>query len=233
MSPPTRTTLHGPYSVPLVRAAGGLRGGAYGQTVLDVGCGPGALTAESSARLGPEPVAAVDPSEPFVAAARARHPASTWSRHPQSSSVPGRRVRRGAGPARRPLHGGSGCRLDRDGASDPARGIVAACVWDHAGGQGRSASSGRPPVSSIQGFTMNRISPAPAKATWRSCSGPRACARSRESCLREPRPRELRGVVGAVTAASARRAPSGSFAWSAGSSCASDAAASSPPPRSS
>jgi SAM-dependent methyltransferase len=45
-----------------------------GQRVLDVGCGPGALTAELVARLGADSVAAVDPSEPFVAAARERYP---------------------------------------------------------------------------------------------------------------------------------------------------------------
>ena len=44
------------------------------QRVLDVGCGPGALTAELVTRLGPGAVAAVDPSESFVAAARARNP---------------------------------------------------------------------------------------------------------------------------------------------------------------
>src|SRR5262249_32637549 len=43
-------------------------------TVLDVGCGPGALTAELVARVGADRVVAVDPSEPFVAAARARFP---------------------------------------------------------------------------------------------------------------------------------------------------------------
>ena len=41
---------------------------------LDVGCGPGSLTTELVRRLGAEHVAAVDPSEPFVEAARARHP---------------------------------------------------------------------------------------------------------------------------------------------------------------
>ena len=42
--------------------------------VLDVGCGPGALTGELVARLGPAAVVAIDPSEPFVAACTARHP---------------------------------------------------------------------------------------------------------------------------------------------------------------
>jgi ubiquinone/menaquinone biosynthesis C-methylase UbiE len=45
-----------------------------GQRVLDVGCGPGALTAELVARVGASAVSAVDPSEPFVEAARERHP---------------------------------------------------------------------------------------------------------------------------------------------------------------
>ena len=49
-------------------AAAGVR---PGQSALDVGCGPGALTAELRALLGGERVAAVDPSAPFVAACRA------------------------------------------------------------------------------------------------------------------------------------------------------------------
>ena len=39
---------------------------------LDVGCGPGALTAVLAERLGAPNVRAVDPSEPFVEACRAR-----------------------------------------------------------------------------------------------------------------------------------------------------------------
>src|SRR4030095_3810206 len=45
-----------------------------GDRALDVGCGPGNLTTELVGRLGDEAVAAVDPSEPFVTAARVRHP---------------------------------------------------------------------------------------------------------------------------------------------------------------
>ena len=64
----------GRYSVPLAPQLADLAGVAAGQRVLDVGCGPGALTTELVARLGPASVSAVDPSEPFVAAARERHP---------------------------------------------------------------------------------------------------------------------------------------------------------------
>lgn len=45
-----------------------------GQRGLDVGCGPGGLTTELVRRLGPESVAAIDPSPPFVEACRERHP---------------------------------------------------------------------------------------------------------------------------------------------------------------
>jgi SAM-dependent methyltransferase len=46
--------------------------GVTGGTVIDVGCGPGALTSVLVERAGR--VTAVDPSEPFVAAARERFP---------------------------------------------------------------------------------------------------------------------------------------------------------------
>jgi SAM-dependent methyltransferase len=45
-----------------------------GMSALDVGCGPGGLTAELVRRLGAESVAAIDPSPPFVSACAARNP---------------------------------------------------------------------------------------------------------------------------------------------------------------
>jgi ubiquinone/menaquinone biosynthesis C-methylase UbiE len=45
-----------------------------GQMALDVGCGPEAFTEVLAARLGPSAVAAVDPSQSFVAAIRERQP---------------------------------------------------------------------------------------------------------------------------------------------------------------
>lgn len=45
-----------------------------GQVVLDVGCGPGALTGELVARTGAARVLAVDPSPPFVEACSQRFP---------------------------------------------------------------------------------------------------------------------------------------------------------------
>ena len=48
-----------------------------GQRVLDVGCGPGALTAQLVKRLGASNVAAADPSESFVTAVSARE---SWCR---------------------------------------------------------------------------------------------------------------------------------------------------------
>jgi len=64
----------GRYSVPLAPQLADLAGIEAGQRAIDVGCGPGALTTELVRRLGADNVAAVDPSEPFVAAAKERHP---------------------------------------------------------------------------------------------------------------------------------------------------------------
>lgn len=64
----------GLFSIQLSWQLADLAGVEAGQRVLDVGCGPGALVTELVVRLGARNVAAVDPSEPFVEAARVRHP---------------------------------------------------------------------------------------------------------------------------------------------------------------
>ena len=63
----------GQYSEPLAVQFADLAGVGHGQRVLDVGCGPGALTAELVRRPG-DAVSAVEPSASFVAAVRERLP---------------------------------------------------------------------------------------------------------------------------------------------------------------
>jgi SAM-dependent methyltransferase len=64
----------GRYGPSLSAAFADFAGPLAAARVLDVGCGPGALTAELAERLGPECVAAAEPSEPWAQACRARVP---------------------------------------------------------------------------------------------------------------------------------------------------------------
>ena len=64
----------GVYSTQLAPQLADLGGVEAGRRVLDVGCGPGTLTGELVRRTGAGSVSAVDPSEPFVAAAAERYP---------------------------------------------------------------------------------------------------------------------------------------------------------------
>jgi ubiquinone/menaquinone biosynthesis C-methylase UbiE len=64
----------GRYSEPLAVQFADLAGVRRGQRLLDVGCGPGALTAELVSRAGADAVSAAEPSASFVAAARERLP---------------------------------------------------------------------------------------------------------------------------------------------------------------
>jgi SAM-dependent methyltransferase len=126
----------GRYSRQLAPQLADLGGVRAGQRVVDVGCGPGALTTELVRRAGAAAVCAVDPSESFVAAARAR--------------FPGVDVRR-AGAEQLPFDDGAFdaafAQLVVHFMTDPVAGlremkrvtsrggVVAACVWDHAGGR--------------------------------------------------------------------------------------------------
>jgi SAM-dependent methyltransferase len=127
----------GRYSVQLGPQLADFAGVAPGQRVLDVGCGPGALTGELVERLGAGAVAAVDPSEPFVAAARERHP-GVDVRQASAEQLPFADGAFDAALAQLVVHFMSDpvaglremARVTRRG------GVVAACVWDHAGGRG-------------------------------------------------------------------------------------------------
>jgi SAM-dependent methyltransferase len=125
----------GRYSVPLAPLFADFAG-AEGR-VLDVGCGPGALTAELVGRLGEGAVSAVDPSQPFVEAARERHPGVTVE-HATAEKLPFAEHAFDAALAQLVVHFMTDpvaglremARVTREG------GVVAASVWDHGGGQG-------------------------------------------------------------------------------------------------
>ena len=114
-----------------------LAGVRAGQRAIDVGCGPGSLTTELVARLGTDAVCAVDPSRPFVEAARARHP-GVDVRQAAAEDLPFEDGAFDAALAQLVVH------FMADpvtGLTEMARvtrrdGVVATCVWDYAGGQG-------------------------------------------------------------------------------------------------
>jgi len=138
VAPEAYDRFMGRYSVPLAPQLAALAEVVAGQRALDVGCGPGALTTELVRRLGPAAVAAVDPSEPFVDAARERHPGVSVELAP-AEELPFPVEAFDAALAQLVVHFMADpvrglremARVTREG------GIVAACVWDHAvGGQG-------------------------------------------------------------------------------------------------
>jgi SAM-dependent methyltransferase len=131
----------GRFSGPLAAQFAELAQVKAGQRALDVGCGPGGLTTQLVDHLGADAVSAVDPSAPFVAALRAR--------------LPGVDVRAAAAEAL-PFPDDSFdvvlAQLVVHFMADPVAGLtemarvtrpggmVAACVWDHAGGSGPLAT---------------------------------------------------------------------------------------------
>jgi len=127
----------GRYSMLLAPLMADLADVSAGQRVLDVGCGPGALTAELVRRVGAANVAAVEPSASFVAAARSRFP-DVDVHQASAEQLPFEDDAFDIAIAQLVVHfmadpvGGlrEMARVTRPG------GTVAASVWDHAGERG-------------------------------------------------------------------------------------------------
>jgi SAM-dependent methyltransferase len=122
----------GRYSSVLAPIFADFAGVASQNRVLDVGCGPGALTNVLVERLGADAVTAVDPSESFVAAIRERFPqVEVWLGSAEAL------------PFEANFFDGCLAQLVVHHMADPIAGIgemqrvtapggvVAACVWDH------------------------------------------------------------------------------------------------------
>jgi SAM-dependent methyltransferase len=124
----------GRYSAVLTPQMADFAGVEAGERILDVGCGPGALTAELIDRGAH--VAAVDPSPQFVGAVRERYP-GVDVRQAAAEELPFEDASFDAALAQLVVH------FMADpvrGISEMARvtgdgGVVAASVWDMAGGQ--------------------------------------------------------------------------------------------------
>lgn len=127
----------GRYSVQLAPQLADLAGVTAGQRVLDVGCGPGALTAELVGRVGADAVSAVDPSQPFVTAVAERYP-GVDVREAGADDLPFPDDEFDVVLAQLVIH------FLKDpvaGVAEMTRvtrpgGAVAACVWDHGGHEG-------------------------------------------------------------------------------------------------
>jgi SAM-dependent methyltransferase len=146
-----------------------------GSRALDVGCGPGPLTKALAETLGPERVAAVDPSEPFVDVCRRR--------------VPGADVRVGTAE-RLPDFGvafdvvmsqlvvnfmtdtAAGVHAMR-AAARPG-GLVSSCVWDYADAMTMlrifwDAALELDPGAPDEGRTMHYCSRSELRELWEHC----------------------------------------------------------------
>jgi SAM-dependent methyltransferase len=127
----------GRWSSPLAPSFTDFGGVTKGLRVLDVGCGPGALTDELVGRVGQTAVAAVDPSLAFLTAAQGRHP-KVDVRQSTAERLPFDDDTFDSSLAQLVVH------FMKDpivGLQEMARvtvdhGTVVACVWDHASGGG-------------------------------------------------------------------------------------------------
>jgi SAM-dependent methyltransferase len=182
----------GRFSEPLAAVFADACGVRAGQRVLDVGCGPGALTAELVRRLGPDAVTAIDPSPPFVEAVAARLP-RVDIRTGSAEELPFADATFDATLAQLVVHF----------MADPARGLremrrvtrpggtVGACVWDHGGDQG--------PLSVFWAAVHDLAPDVPAEADLAGTSEGQLTELARAAGLDSAEPGTVRVTVGFPT----------------------------------
>jgi len=126
--------LVGRYGTQLASALIDFAGVEPGMRALDVGCGPGALTAALAGRLGTASVGAADPSEPFIKACRARLPGidvvvAAAEALPFADGTFDRTLSQLVVNFMRDAEAG----VREMGRVTRPGGVVASCVWDYAG----------------------------------------------------------------------------------------------------
>lgn len=131
----TYDSFMGRYSTALATLFADAAGVTPGQTVVDVGCGPGALTGLLVERVGADAVCACDPTPGFVAECAARHP-GVDVKQGRAEEIPFEHDRFDHAMAQLVLHFVS---EPDQAAAEMARvtrpgGTVSACVWDFAAG---------------------------------------------------------------------------------------------------
>ena len=125
----------GRFSEPLAERFVEAVGVRPGQRALDVGCGPGVLTGELVKRLGEDNVSAIDPSAPFIAVVRDRFP-GVDVRSGEAEKLPFPDDSFDLTLAQLVVHFMSDpvTGLSEMGRVTRDSGVVAASVWDMAGG---------------------------------------------------------------------------------------------------
>ena len=189
--------------MPLAPQLADLANVAAGQRVLDVGCGPGALTAELVSRLGPGGVAAVDPSASFVRRCRSATRSQRATR--RSRGMPFEDGAFDATLARLVVH-----------FMAALSGLREMAAWPRAGDDGGVRLGSRRRAGGSPCTRTRRGSSIPASMTsraWRGGRGPLGSFSERLGFRRsgeragDRRASDLRGLVGAVHARRGTRRP--------------------------